>query len=66
MTDTGAGSGRNEWINSDDMLMRMVDEARGADGYGGFVLYRYDSLFNPERSVSAHIGRDRNNLASIL
>jgi len=32
----------------------------------GFVLYRYDSLFNPEASVKSAVKSERSNLASIL
>lgn len=66
VTDQWAGSGSNEWVRSTDLLMQMVDEARDASGYAGFVLYRYDSLFNPESSVRSHIREEMQNLGSIL
>lgn len=64
--DNYAGSGKNEWLNSTDMMARMVAESREQSSYGGFVLYRYDSLFRPEAAVSGIIAEERENLKAIL
>ena len=34
-----------EWINTSNLLARMVETARKAENYGGVALYNYDSLF---------------------
>ncbi len=65
-SDQWAGSGANEWIGCTTMMRDMVDAARGASSYQGFLLYRYDSLFNPERAVASHISEERANLRDIL
>ncbi len=65
--DTWAGTaGRDEWRQNTDLLGRMVQSARAEDGYGGFVLYRYDSLFNPVPAVAAHAGHEARNLKGIM
>lgn len=66
VSDKWAGSGANEWINCTTMLRDMVDEAREASSYEGFLLYRYDSLFNPESAVKSHISKERANLQDVL
>lgn len=66
VSDSYAGSGSKEWINNDDLLKQMVKYTRDMAECDGFVLYRYDSLFNPESSVKNAVKTERNNLASIL
>ncbi len=61
-----AGAGVNEWVNNSDVLAREVAAARKKSHYEGFALYRYDSLFKPEASVSAAVGRELGNLEGIL
>ena len=52
--DEGAGTGKNEWVNSDDIIKRQIVLLRNRNllGYG---LFRYDYLFDSdllnERSV---------------
>ncbi len=66
VVDNYAGGGKREWLNSTDMISRMVEEARDRSGYSGFVLYRYDSVFNPDSSVRSHINKEMANLEDIL
>lgn len=66
VSDKWAGSGANEWVNCSTMLRDMVDEAREASSYQGFLLYRYDSLFNPESAVMSHISKERANLKTVF
>ncbi len=65
-SDGYAGGGVNEWLNNSDLLSQMVKCARKLSGYGGFAVYRYDSLFSPDVSVSGLVGSERENLAAIL
>lgn len=65
-TDSWAGSGKNEWATSTDLMRRMVDDARRVENYTGFVLYRYDSVFNPETAVKSSVQAENENLRSIL
>jgi len=48
VVDSYAGAGKNEWVENTDILAQMVSYSRGLSGYGGFVLYRYDSFFSPD------------------
>lgn len=64
--DTWAGSGKNEWKNTTDILQRMVETAREEEKYQGFVLFRYDSLFQPAGSVKEQVAVELKNLKDIL
>ena len=58
--DNYAGSGKNEWINSTDILAR---QRALTDIYGaGYAFFRYDSLFLPSPSVSAYVNAELDNL----
>ena len=58
--DSYAGEGKNEWIYSSDILSRQRDLT---DIYGaGYAFFRYDSLFEPDRAVSAHVSQELDNL----
>lgn len=46
VADTYAGDGKNEWVNNNDIISREVVAARNSDNYGGFALYRYDSVYS--------------------
>ncbi len=61
-TDNYAGSGKNEWLSTTDILARMVKASRGQSHYGGFVLYRYDSIFGSGSQQT----KERQNLEAIL
>ena len=64
--DSWARSGSAEWQNNTNLLARMVQYSRDASNYAGFILYRYDSLFNPEPAVRSHVQREAANLLDIL
>lgn len=66
--DKWAGSGKNEWFATTDILKRMVLEARTASNYAGFSLYRYDSIFTPSSSNTIHtqMKTEKENLQTIL
>lgn len=64
--DSWAGDGKNEWLNNTNLLKRMVTEARACDNYGGIVIYRYDSLFNPVSDVKTAVQKEAKNLKEVL
>ena len=64
--DTYAGSGRWEWANSGDILVRQVDTARQAEHYKGFSLFRYDSVFQPQSGVKAAVQEEIDSLKQVL
>lgn len=66
LTDTWAGSGKNEWISDSSILARQVQAARENEKYGGFALFRYASLFAPDGSVKSQVEKERNALADLL
>ena len=65
-SDQWAGTGKNEWIQSNDILKRQVEYLRSTGKCDGFMLYSYSSLFAPESSVAKHAEKEKNNLGSIL
>ena len=64
--DSYAGSGKNEWLNTSDILARMVEEAREAGNYGGFILFRYDSLYNVSGTLRSQVEAELESLEEIL
>lgn len=64
--DQWAGTGKSEWLQSDDILKRQVQYIRETGKCDGFMLYCYSSLFAPESSVAAHARKEKDNLGSVL
>lgn len=46
--DTYAKSGKNEWIENNNILMKQIVVSRSINNYEGFVIFRYAYLFNSE------------------
>lgn len=64
--DSYAGAGKNEWLQNTDLQQRMVADARNSSNYGGFVLYRYDYVFNPPSNIKSAVQKENKNLKSIF
>lgn len=64
--EEGAGSGEKEWVNHSDVLARQVKLVNESKKTSGFILYRYDSLFNPEKKIKNHCEKELNNLKDVL
>ncbi len=65
--DNWAGeSGKNEWLNTTDILKRQVLKTREYSNCKGFFLYNYSSLFTPSSSVKEQIETEIENLKSIF
>ena len=62
--DTWAGDGKKEWIGTTDILSRMVETGREASEYGGFILFRYDSVF--PASTGKQLKSELDNLEELL
>lgn len=62
--DTYAGSGSGEWQGSFNILSKQAESSLAA--CKGIALFRYDSLFEPEDSVSAFATIERTNLMNTL
>ena len=41
-----AGSGKNEWIENNNIIERQINYIKTLNKYNGFTLFRYDYLFN--------------------
>lgn len=44
--DKYAKSGKEEWLNNSDIIMREIIASRNLNKYQGFSLFRYDYIFN--------------------
>lgn len=59
LDDKWAKSGRHEWENETGLLAKMITDARLTGRYKGFVLFRYDSLWNPAKNLTEKIDAER-------
>ncbi|MDM8566406.1 family 10 glycosylhydrolase [Candidatus Halobeggiatoa sp. HSG11] len=57
--DKRAGYGKREWIDSERILGQMINTAKSNSHYGGYALYRYDSLFKPSASIVERINDEK-------
>ena len=46
LIDNMAGSGKNEWIENNNIIERQINYIKTLNKYNGFTLFRYDYLFN--------------------
>ncbi len=46
LIDEMAGTGKNEWVNQNNIITRQVNISKTLNNYQGFTLFRYDYLFN--------------------
>ena len=63
--DNYAKEGRDEWILNNDIIMREVILSRNASHYKGFILFRYDNIFNKEKYTTNSI-EEIENLKKII
>jgi len=47
--DNYAGTGKNEWIENNDVIKKEIVIARSLNNYQGFSLFRYEYIFNKEK-----------------
>ena len=47
--DIYAKSGKEEWIENDNIITKEIIHSRNLSHYKGFILYRYDNLFTEEK-----------------
>lgn len=60
------GGSEADFKNNTDNMMNQVVYSRELANYDGFMLFRYDSLFNPEAGVRSHAKNELANLGSVL
>lgn len=58
--------GSDEWISDGDILSREITDARKQSSYGGFAIYRFDSLYNPSSDVLKKVDREYKNLLKVI
>ena len=64
--DLWAGDlGKNEWIEEEGILARMVTETKGQPSYDGYALYRYGSMFLPEEELMERFSAERDGLKAL-
>lgn len=61
--DNYAGLGNEEWINNSNIIMKEIIYSRTLKEYNGFILYRYDSIFDSNNNQST---LEKKNLKRIL
>lgn len=49
--DEFAGTGKNEWLNSESIIANQIKVSRNMSKYSGFILFRYASYFNDSEIV---------------
>lgn len=62
--DLYAKNGKYEWIENNDIIMRQVLLSRNMQSYGGFALFRYDSIFKEE--ITEVVNSEIKNLKKII
>ena len=55
VTDENAGTGKNEWIENDDMLSRQYEYLKLSDAFTGVSLYSYSYCFGSDVTKKAKI-----------
>ena len=63
--DNYAKEGREEWIYNDNVIMKEIIISRNIKKYDGFVLFKYDDLFNTSNYTSNSI-KEIENLKKII
>ena len=49
----GGSAGRYEWQTDTEIIKRQIEASESKANYGGFVLYSYNHVFNPDSNASA-------------
>lgn len=49
----GGSTGRYEWQTDSEIIKRQIEASQNKANYGGFVLYSYNHVFNPDSNAYA-------------
>jgi uncharacterized lipoprotein YddW (UPF0748 family) len=63
--DKWSGTGKQEWLEDQQILSRMVQESRMLNKYNGFVLFRYDSLWRPSSDIKDKANLEKESLIQL-
>lgn len=63
--DNYAKEGKNEWVDSKDIIMREVLLARNLKKYKGFSIFRYDSIFDKD-NYQGNTKIEKDNLKRVI
>lgn len=53
--DKNAGEGMTEWLDSDGILKKQIDRVKSSKVCKGYILFRYDSIFNPSSDSESRV-----------
>ena len=65
IVDEWASSGKNEWIENNNIIMKEIIVSRNINNYMGFSLFRYDYLFNGDKATKT-TKQEFNNLKLVI
>ena len=60
LVDEWASSGKNEWMENDNIIMKEIIISRNINNYRGISLFRYDYLFSKDKINQNTIGEIEN------
>lgn len=63
--DNYAKNGKNEWLENNNIIMKEIIISRNLKKYDGFVLFRYENLFNSEQFTNNSI-KEIENIKKII
>ena len=63
--DAYAKDGKDEWVLQDNVIQKEIIHLKNQSHYQGFVLYRYDNIWNEEKYTSNSL-QEINHLKSVI
>lgn len=63
--DKYAKSGKDEWLQNNDIIMRQIISSRNLNKYRGFALFRYDYIFDNKNYTDMTV-REIENIKKVL
>lgn len=64
--DNYAKSGRDEWINGNNILAKQIQVAKAAVNYGGFSLFSYHSIVYPEKENAWKVSQEIESVVELI
>ena len=57
--DAYAGEGQSEWMEDPELLAKEIRASRELSAYGGVMLFRYGSVFQPDPAYASAVEEAR-------
>lgn len=64
--DNYAKSGKDEWINGNNILAKQIQVAKAAANYVGFSLFSYHSIFYPENENAWKVSQEIESVVELI